>query len=156
MIDQSEPSEIVPSLLLPRRYPAGKLFLGLDSSTQGLKATLVDDRLAVIHAHAINYQRDLSGYGTTNGVVQKAGNVVVQPTAMVRSTRFTNLPRNAHMIILMLTAILVAVPRSFGPVTLSNESKRVPVVASRCDKRQRPATRQRILENRRAGKAPRT
>ena len=58
------------------------MFLGLDSSTQGLKATLVDDKLRVVHAHAINYQNDLPGFGTTNGVIQKSGNVVVQPTAM--------------------------------------------------------------------------
>ena len=64
---------------------AGRLFLGLDSSTQGLKVTAVDDKLNVVHTFAINYQRDLgSAYGLTNGTIAKPGNVVVQPTAMVR------------------------------------------------------------------------
>lgn len=59
--------------------------MGLDASTQGLKATAVDEALGVVHRFAINYQADLTGYGTTNGVVAKPGSVVVQPTLMVRA-----------------------------------------------------------------------
>jgi sugar (pentulose or hexulose) kinase len=59
------------------------LFLGLDSSTQGLKATAIDADLNVAHTFAVNYQRDLSHYKTTNGVHTKPGNVVTQPTVMV-------------------------------------------------------------------------
>lgn len=61
----------------------GRLFLGLDSSTQGLKATAVDDALGVVHTFALNYQRDLgAAYGLTNGTIAKPGSVVVQPTLM--------------------------------------------------------------------------
>lgn len=61
--------------------------MGLDSSTQGLKATAVDDSLNVVHTYAINYQRDLGKtYGLTNGTIAKPGNVVVQPTLMVRGS----------------------------------------------------------------------
>ena len=64
---------------------SSRLFLGLDSSTQGLKATAVDDSLKVVHTFAVNYQRDLgAAYGLTNGTIAKPGNVVVQPTLMVR------------------------------------------------------------------------
>ena len=59
------------------------LFLGLDSSTQGLKATAVDERLGVVHRFAINYQKEFASYGIVNGVQTKAGNVVTQPTLMV-------------------------------------------------------------------------
>ena len=48
--------------------------------------TAVDEHLNVVHAFAVNYQKDLPGYGTTNGVIVKPGNVVVQPTLMVRWT----------------------------------------------------------------------
>jgi xylulokinase len=61
------------------------LFLGLDSSTQGLKATAVDERLGVVHRFAINYQKEFSSYGIVNGVQAKAGNVVTQPSLMVCS-----------------------------------------------------------------------
>jgi xylulokinase len=61
------------------------LFVGLDSSTQGLKATAIDAQLNVVHTSAVNYQRDLPHYKTTNGVHAKPGNVVTQPTIMVRA-----------------------------------------------------------------------
>ena len=61
---------------------AGRIFLGFDSSTQGLKATAVDEKLNVLHAFAVNYQKDVPGYGTTNGVISRPGHVVVQPTLM--------------------------------------------------------------------------
>lgn len=60
------------------------LYLGLDSSTQGLKATAIDKDFRVVHTDAINFARDLPRYGLQNGVHVKAGNVVTQPTLMVR------------------------------------------------------------------------
>jgi hypothetical protein len=75
-------SPVLPGVSPPA---GGRLFLGLDASTQGLKATAVDESLGVVHRFAINYQADLAGYGTTNGVVAKPGSVVVQPTLMVRA-----------------------------------------------------------------------
>lgn len=60
------------------------LYLGLDSSTQGLKATAITRDFKVAHAFAINYQRDLPHYNLVNGVHAKPGHVVTQPTLMVR------------------------------------------------------------------------
>ena len=64
---------------------ADALYLGLDSSTQGLKATAIDRNFKVISTAAINYQKDLPHYALKDGVHAKAGNVVTQPTLMVRS-----------------------------------------------------------------------
>lgn len=61
-----------------------RLFLGLDSSTQGLKVTAIDENLQIIKAFAINYQKDLAHYNLNNGVHAKPGNTVTQPTLMVR------------------------------------------------------------------------
>jgi hypothetical protein len=63
---------------------ASRLFLGLDSSTQGLKLTVIDSKLDIVKAFAINYQKDLPHYKLNNGVHPKAGNAVTQPTLMVR------------------------------------------------------------------------
>ena len=59
------------------------LYLGLDSSTQGLKATAIDASFNVKASFAINYQKDLSHYSLKNGVHEGKNNVVTQPTLMV-------------------------------------------------------------------------
>lgn len=64
------------------------LYLGLDSSTQGLKATAIDSSFNVKASFAINYQKDLPHYNLKNGVHEKPSNVVTQPTLMVRSFMF--------------------------------------------------------------------
>ena len=46
------------------------LFLGLDLSTQGLKAVLIDSDGALAHESAVNFDRDLPSYGTANGAVR--------------------------------------------------------------------------------------
>lgn len=46
------------------------LFLGLDLSTQGLKAVLVDSEGILVHESSVNFDRDLPSYGTTNGAVR--------------------------------------------------------------------------------------
>ena len=46
------------------------LFLGLDLSTQGLKAVLIDSDGTLVHESAVNFDRDLSSYGTTNGAIR--------------------------------------------------------------------------------------
>ena len=46
------------------------LFLGLDLSTQGLKAVLIDADGALEHESSVNFDRDLPSYGTTNGAVR--------------------------------------------------------------------------------------
>ena len=45
-----------------------KLFLGLDLSTQGLKATILDENLKVEYEKAVNFDADLGRFGTTGGV----------------------------------------------------------------------------------------
>ena len=44
-------------------------YLGLDSSTQSLSATLVDGKtLAVVHRESLNFDAELPHYGTRNGM----------------------------------------------------------------------------------------
>jgi len=76
------------SITYAQKLPASeRLYLGLDSSTQGLKATAIDADLKVHASFAVNFQKDLPHYALTNGVHAKAGNVVTQPTLMVRGGR---------------------------------------------------------------------
>ena len=63
------------------------LYLGLDSSTQGLKATAITKDFKIAHSFAINFAKDLPHYKLKNGVHASEGNVVTQPTMMVRRRR---------------------------------------------------------------------
>lgn len=59
------------------------LFLGLDSSTQSLKAILIDDRLAVVGEWSVNFDADLPHYRTRGGVHAAAdGLTVTSPARM--------------------------------------------------------------------------
>lgn len=61
----------------------GKLFLGFDSSTQGLKATVIDGNLNVVQEVAINFDEDLPEYKTEGGVHHgDDGLTVTSPTVM--------------------------------------------------------------------------
>ena len=46
------------------------LFLGLDLSTQGLKAVIIDEKTKVVHESAVNFDRELPHYETTNGAIR--------------------------------------------------------------------------------------
>ncbi len=46
------------------------LFLGLDLSTQGLKAVLIDSDGTLVHESSVHFDRDLPSYGTTNGAIR--------------------------------------------------------------------------------------
>ena len=46
------------------------LFLGLDLSTQGLKAVLIDEEGTLVHESSVNFDRDLPSYGTLNGAIR--------------------------------------------------------------------------------------
>ncbi|KAI0684285.1 D-xylulose kinase [Cytidiella melzeri] len=46
------------------------LFLGLDLSTQGLKAVLITEESEVVHESAVNFDRELPHYETTNGAIR--------------------------------------------------------------------------------------
>ena len=57
------------------------LFLGLDSSTQGLTAVVIGvsgTSRDTVWQHTINYDRDLPEYGTLHGVLQNADPRIVR------------------------------------------------------------------------------
>ncbi|GMT18661.1 hypothetical protein PFISCL1PPCAC_9958, partial [Pristionchus fissidentatus] len=46
------------------------LFLGLDLSTQQLKAVILDDSLVVVHTESVNFSREFPQFGTIDGVIR--------------------------------------------------------------------------------------
>ncbi|MEI6971549.1 MAG: xylulokinase [bacterium] len=59
------------------RAPVGGLFLGLDSSTQSLKAIAVDDDLRVVYENSANFDTELPAFGTRGGAHQHPDGVTV-------------------------------------------------------------------------------
>lgn len=60
-----------------------KLFLGIDSSTQSLKAVVIDSSKKVVHEVAVNFDQDLPEFGTKGGVhKQRDGLTVTSPAVM--------------------------------------------------------------------------
>jgi hypothetical protein len=45
------------------------LFLGLDLSTQQLKAVIISEDATVVHESAVHFDNDLPQYKTTNGAI---------------------------------------------------------------------------------------
>src|SRR3712207_2441928 len=67
-----------PGLMIALRRMS--LYVGLDSSTQSLTATVIEvapDVRRVVFQHAIVFDRDLPHYGTTNGVLRHPDPLVV-------------------------------------------------------------------------------
>ncbi|XP_050213532.1 xylulose kinase 2 [Mercurialis annua] len=64
--------------------PIGSFFLGFDSSTQSLKATILDSNLNVIKSELIHFDSDLPHYNTKDGVFRDASDngKIVSPTLM--------------------------------------------------------------------------
>ncbi|KAG7444891.1 actin-like ATPase domain-containing protein [Guyanagaster necrorhizus] len=58
------------------------LFLGLDLSTQGLKAVLVQEDCSIVHESTVHFDRDLPGYGTINGAIRGLEGEVASPVEM--------------------------------------------------------------------------
>lgn len=59
------------------------LFLGLDSSTQSLKAMIIDSRLKVVYERSVNFDRDLPEFRTKGGVHHhRDGLTVTSPTIL--------------------------------------------------------------------------
>jgi xylulokinase len=59
------------------------LFLGLDSSTQGLKASIIDEDLKLVYERAINFDTDLPQFETRGGAHQhEDGLTVTAPAKM--------------------------------------------------------------------------
>nr|CAH0102245.1 unnamed protein product [Daphnia galeata] len=67
--------------ILAEVAPRRSYFLGLDFSTQQLKAVVVDEKLKVLHEAAVNFDRNLPEY-RTNGGVKKNGSSITAPTVM--------------------------------------------------------------------------
>lgn len=62
---------------------SGQYFLGLDSSTQTLKAALIDSSLKVVYEKAVMFDRDLPEFKTEGGAhKQSDGLTVTSPTLM--------------------------------------------------------------------------
>ncbi|KAF8359745.1 hypothetical protein PRIPAC_94740 [Pristionchus pacificus] len=47
-----------------------RLFLGLDLSTQQLKAVILDDSLTLIHTESLNFSKEFPRFGTIDGVIR--------------------------------------------------------------------------------------
>ncbi len=62
---------------------ARKLYLGLDSSTQGLKASVIDDELRLVYEKAINFDRDLPQFNTRGGAHQHEDGLTVTAPAIM-------------------------------------------------------------------------
>jgi xylulokinase len=58
------------------------LFLGLDLSTQQLKAIITSKDSVVVHESAVYFDQDLSTYGTVNGAIHGPGGEVTSPVCM--------------------------------------------------------------------------
>ena len=59
------------------------LFLGLDLSTQQLKAILLNENGSLVHETSVHFDNDLPHYGTTNGAIQGPDEgEVTSPVAM--------------------------------------------------------------------------
>ncbi len=59
------------------------LFLGVDLSTQGLKCTLIDQKLTTVYARAVNFDRDLSRFATRGGVCAADEGLTVTAPALM-------------------------------------------------------------------------
>ncbi|KAM0937346.1 putative xylulokinase [Dioscorea sansibarensis] len=64
--------------------PDDALFLGLDSSTQSLKATVLDANLSIVASEQINFDSELPHYKTKDGVYRDSSDSskIVSPTLM--------------------------------------------------------------------------
>jgi xylulokinase len=60
-----------------------ELFLGLDSSTQGLKCTIVDKQLQLVYERALHFDRDLPQFETRGGVHTAADGLTVTSPALM-------------------------------------------------------------------------
>lgn len=61
----------------------GNLYLGLDSSTQGLKAVLVNSRLEMVGTDAINFDTDLAEFETSGGAHHHSDGLTVTSPAIM-------------------------------------------------------------------------
>ena len=68
---------------MTKKASGQEMFLGLDSSTQGLKAALMDSRLGIVHQAAVSFDKDLPEFKTKGGVHHHSdGFTVTSPPLM--------------------------------------------------------------------------
>ncbi len=60
-----------------------RYFLGLDSSTQSLKATLLDEELAIVRETSLNFDADLPEFGTDGGAIRGDDGLTVTSPAIM-------------------------------------------------------------------------
>lgn len=72
-----------PPTTAPAEVFSEPYFLGLDASTQSLKASLLSLDLDVIAECAVNFDADLPHYGTRGGVLKGQGGEVWSPVGML-------------------------------------------------------------------------
>jgi len=78
---QDEPIQILIDRNEISNCPSDALFLGLDSSTQGLKAIIINVSTKVVYEEGINFDRDLPQYQTSGGVYHGKGDDSLAVTA---------------------------------------------------------------------------
>ncbi|KAG6737836.1 hypothetical protein POTOM_059367 [Populus tomentosa] len=71
-------------LITQMALPHGSLFLGFDSSTQSLKATVLDSNLNIVKSEQIHFDSDLPHYKTKDGVYRDPSDNgrIVSPTLL--------------------------------------------------------------------------
>uniref|UniRef100_A0A7N1A6E3 Xylulose kinase n=1 Tax=Kalanchoe fedtschenkoi TaxID=63787 RepID=A0A7N1A6E3_KALFE len=64
--------------------PQDALFLGFDSATQSMKATVLDSNLKIVHSEAVHFDTELPHYKTKDGVYrdESVDGRIVSPTIM--------------------------------------------------------------------------
>jgi xylulokinase len=83
------------------------LFLGLDLSTQQLKAVILDKDSNIVHEAAVNFDRDHAHHGISNGAIHGPDGEVTSPPAMwleAIDTLFVRL-KEAHVNFAAIAAI---------------------------------------------------
>jgi xylulokinase len=58
------------------------LFIGLDNSTQALKAVVIDEHLNTHYEHRLDFSEDLPEYKTKSGVIVTEDGSVLAPVLM--------------------------------------------------------------------------
>lgn len=57
-------------------------FLGLDLSTQSLKAIIITSGCEILHEHSVSFENDLPRYNTIGGTLQGSDGQVTSPVEM--------------------------------------------------------------------------
>ena len=67
---------------LPNLIMSSPLYIGLDNSTQALKAVVIDQHLNTLYEHRLDFADDLPEYKTKSGVIIADDGSVLAPVLM--------------------------------------------------------------------------